>query len=931
MKRTVLFIVFLAMMLGMSFTAQAATFIIGDGTSTQSYIPFYGYYDYSWSKVIYTAAEMAAAGMTAGDINGIGYYVGNTPVNYVSVDQRVYMRHTTAVEYASTDNTYPDNTAFGQVFQGDYTWNGEGWHNVIFSSAFNWNGTDGVEILWENWDGVWASGPNFRYTSTTPVYKAVYKYADVTFPVTAGTLTYNRANIAFITPSTDPIFSIAPLSWDFGQVELGLAATKEFTITNNGGGSLDLTSVTIAGDYYSITIPPTDMNLAEYESTSFTVEFAPTIVGTHLGTVTIVHNLGTATVDLTGEGYVRPPGSTCGNPYPITLPLVDFVDDTALYGDDYSSTWITPSSSYLNGDDMVLQFTLTEASTLSGDLTALTGSWIGMFILDSCPDPDTPAPVLRSATTSSTSLTMTPVDLAAGSYFVILSTWPSPQSFQFSLNLSAVPLPTDPEFSITPTSKDFGIVFVGSTASQTFTVTNTGQGALGITSIDLTAGDTGYFSILNNTYTAPLGFNESFTFDVQFAPTMIGDFAVTLTVTDDLAKVAHDVPITGTGYDATVYPPYAVDFAIWPVPDWTQLSFFYGDPPATGTQWFQDDWLNVTDPLNKAAKINIYGTTRHGWLITPPIDFGTRGDFELVFDAGLVAWNQTTPPTGTQDDDRFIVFISDDPMMADAVILREWNNTGSAWVFNEIPATGATFTIPINGVTGIKYLAFYGESTVSNGDNDLMIDNVYIAAAQEPPTPVELSSFTATLTAQNYVQISWTSQSESQMVGYRVYRGTSNDQAVSSLISNSLIPATNTSTTQTYSVVDAEVEIGNTYYYWLESVDYQNSDFHGPVSVIVEGNVPPVLPNVTSMKNAYPNPFRANTVIEVALKAGETGTVTIYNVAGQVVRSYSVTEGYHNLNWNGRDANGQACGSGIYFYKLSTPSVSQTRKMMLVK
>jgi len=204
---------------------------------------------------------------------------------------------------------------------------------------------------------------------------------------------------------------------------------------------------------------------------------------------------------------------------------------------------------------------------------------------------------------------------------------------------------------------------------------------------------------------------------------------------------------------------------------------------------------------------------------------------------------------------------------------------------------------------------------------------------EDDPTPVELSSFTATLTGQFYVQLSWTSQTETQMMGYRVYRNTSAEQSTSELIDNPMIPATNTSSTQNYTVVDDEVLIGQTYYYWLEAVDYNSSEFYGPVSVTVTGNVPPVLPEVTEMRNAYPNPFKANssTNIEVSLKAGETGTLTIYNVQGQAVKTVSLTEGNHMVSWNGRDSRGNACGSGIYFYKLSTPSLNQTKKMVIVK
>ncbi|NLO12449.1 MAG: T9SS type A sorting domain-containing protein, partial [Candidatus Cloacimonetes bacterium] len=41
--------------------------------------------------------------------------------------------------------------------------------------------------------------------------------------------------------------------------------------------------------------------------------------------------------------------------------------------------------------------------------------------------------------------------------------------------------------------------------------------------------------------------------------------------------------------------------------------------------------------------------------------------------------------------------------------------------------------------------------------------------------------------------------------------------------------------------------------------------------------------------------------------------------------------GQHKLNWNGRDSRGNSVGSGIYFYKLSTPSTNQTKKMVIVK
>ncbi len=289
------------------------------------------------------------------------------------------------------------------------------------------------------------------------------------------------------------------------------------------------------------------------------------------------------------------------------------------------------------------------------------------------------------------------------------------------------------------------------------------------------------------------------------------------------------------------------------------------------------------------------------------------------------------------------------------VIVQVWDGASYSGVYN--------FTGPRNGSTPyvsspvIDYTSYFGTYTMvspppagwqweytqyTNLDsaNDFARDpnnptlwTAYVTfkLIEAVEVPVELSSFTATLTALNDVQINWVSQSESNMMGYRVYRNETLSQNSAILITPILIPATNTSQQQGYTVVDDEVEIGSTYYYWLESVEANSSLFFGPVSIIVQGEVPPIYPQVTALKNAYPNPFKTHTNIEVELKEGEQGTVTIYNLQGKVVKIYNVNSGTHTISWNGMDSNGAVCGSGIYLYKLSTPSVNQTKKMIIVK
>jgi hypothetical protein len=175
--------------------------------------------------------------------------------------------------------------------------------------------------------------------------------------------------------------------------------------------------------------------------------------------------------------------------------------------------------------------------------------------------------------------------------------------------------------------------------------------------------------------------------------------------------------------------PWTVDFGstsadAFPPLNWNRMGGQYPNANGASSYWTRDEWLNGPAG-NNAAKMNIYSTGRYGWLITPPISIPADG-YEIKFDLGLTDYGNGNPiedPT-SQLDDKFIVAISDSPDMASPTILREWNNNGSEYVFNQIPNTGMNVIIPLTGISGTKYFAFYAESTLADGDNDLFVDNV---------------------------------------------------------------------------------------------------------------------------------------------------------------------------------------------------------------
>ena len=99
------------------------------------------------------------------------------------------------------------------------------------------------------------------------------------------------------------------------------------------------------------------------------------------------------------------------------------------------------------------------------------------------------------------------------------------------------------------------------------------------------------------------------------------------------------------------------------------------------------------------------------------------------------------------------------------------------------------------------------------------------------------------------------------------------------------------------------------------------------------------IPAETELLRNYPNPFNPETWIPYRLAEDAFVTLTIYDTAGQVVRSidvgYKPAAVYENrskaIYWDGRNEFGEGVASGVYFYHLSAGDYSATRKMLILK
>jgi len=155
---------------------------IGNGTTTTTYLPLNGLWDYSWSNFI---IDSNLIGMSV-DFNQIQVNVSSEPANYETLNQKIYFKHTTDAE-VTTAYVNPETAGFTLVYDGDIYWNGSGWQGVMLDTPFEYNGTDNLQIIWENRDASWVSGyPNFYKTDVTGTVGA-YDYADGDFPMEEGT------------------------------------------------------------------------------------------------------------------------------------------------------------------------------------------------------------------------------------------------------------------------------------------------------------------------------------------------------------------------------------------------------------------------------------------------------------------------------------------------------------------------------------------------------------------------------------------------------------------------------------------------------------------------------------------------------------------------------------------------------------------------
>jgi hypothetical protein len=180
----------------------------------------------------------------------------------------------------------------------------------------------------------------------------------------------------------------------------------------------------------------------------------------------------------------------------------------------------------------------------------------------------------------------------------------------------------------------------------------------------------------------------------------------------------------------------------------------------------------------------------------------------------------------------------------------------------------------------------------------------------------------------NYIHLKWNRAHAPDVRNYSVYRKTSS--GVMPIPGNFFASATDTVLTDTTPPASAVYYIVTAYDVHANQSPASNEAVVAPTTGV--GNLPPIT-ELTVLQNS-PNPFTGETQLSIGLPAPSDLSVEIFDVAGRKVSDIAVNHaaaGWRKVAFSGRDSQGRALASGVYFYRVHANGTTVTRKMVIAR
>ena len=209
-----------------------------------------------------------------------------------------------------------------------------------------------------------------------------------------------------------------------------------------------------------------------------------------------------------------------------------------------------------------------------------------------------------------------------------------------------------------------------------------------------------------------------------------------------------------------------------------------------------------------------------------------------------------------------------------------------------------------------------GGSWNSAPDSGYSVDNL---------APVVPAPFVAQYSVSgNATNLHWAPNTETDLAGYRLYRGNF----------ATFVPGPG-------NLISAQPDTGYAdpgfagNYYKLSSIDiHGNESLFALITPQTTGDVPGSEGFALSLARAVPNPAKGAVTFRFSLPREGRATLTVYDQQGRTVRELvkgTLPAGEQTVNWNGRDDAGREVTPGVYFYRLQMAGRMLVQRVVMVR
>jgi len=326
--------------------------------------------------------------------------------------------------------------------------------------------------------------------------------------------------------------AVSPTNISFGAVPVGQSRTQAAIMTNSSGFDVTVSQASVTGTGFSLSGLIFPVTLAAGQSANFKVNFSPPSGGSSSGTVSLVSSGSTNNGNHYGKGH-HTGGSSPTATTTVTVPVSGM-------GTTVGQLAASPSSmtfgNVQTGASQPLSATLTNTGASSTTISQATVTGAGFSVSGL-----TLPLALAAGQSTSFGISFAPTSGGTVTGNVAITSDASNPSLNLPLSGTGV---TPGSLSDSASSLSFGNVQVGSSSTQSETLTNSGGSTLTVSQANLTGSA---FSISGLTLPLTLIPGQSFTFGTAFAPTTGGSVSGNIAVMSNASNATLTISLSGTG------------------------------------------------------------------------------------------------------------------------------------------------------------------------------------------------------------------------------------------------------------------------------------------------------------------------------------------------------------------------------------------------